>query len=38
MDLRLGEGSGIALAYPLLQSAVVFLNEMATFAEGGVDH
>jgi nicotinate-nucleotide--dimethylbenzimidazole phosphoribosyltransferase len=37
MDLRLGEGSGIALAYPLLQLAVVFLNEMATFDEAGVD-
>jgi len=37
LDLRLGEGSGIALAYPLLQSALVFLNDMATFAEAGVD-
>jgi nicotinate-nucleotide--dimethylbenzimidazole phosphoribosyltransferase len=37
LELRLGEGSGIALAYPLLQSAMVFLNDMATFAEAGVD-
>lgn len=38
LEMRLGEGSGIALAYPLLQSAVSFLNEMATFDESGVDN
>ncbi|WP_394753160.1 nicotinate-nucleotide--dimethylbenzimidazole phosphoribosyltransferase [Crenothrix sp.] len=36
LDLRLGEGSGIALAYPLVQSAVLFLNDMATFDEAQV--
>lgn len=34
--LRLGEGSGAAIAVPLLQSACSLHNGMATFAEAGV--
>lgn len=36
LGLRLGEGSGAALAMPLLRSAAAIMREMATFAEAGV--
>jgi nicotinate-nucleotide--dimethylbenzimidazole phosphoribosyltransferase len=36
LGLRLGEGSGAALALPLLDSALAVLADMATFADAGV--
>lgn len=36
LDLRLGEGTGSALAMPVVAAATATLNEMATFSEASV--
>ncbi len=36
LELRLGEGTGAALAFPVIEAAAKILAEMATFGEAGV--
>lgn len=37
LDMRLGEGSGAATAVPLLRAACALHNQMASFAQAGID-
>lgn len=36
LDMRLGEGTGAVLTFPLIEAAVRIYNEMATFGSAGV--
>jgi nicotinate-nucleotide--dimethylbenzimidazole phosphoribosyltransferase len=36
LGVRLGEGTGVALALPIVQASLAIAAEMASFAEAGV--
>jgi nicotinate-nucleotide--dimethylbenzimidazole phosphoribosyltransferase len=37
LDMRLGEGTGALLAWPILRAAAAMLRDMATFESAGID-
>ena len=36
LKMRLGEGTGVAIAYPLIKSSINFLNNMASFEDANI--